>query len=67
MSEPTVRDRIVSMLLWGAGVSWLVPVMGSMMALQTIVPADRLDWLGRLYSWGQIALTGSRWRAEVGG
>ena len=65
MSEATLRDRAVSTLLWGAGLSWLVPVMGSMTVLQVIVPADRLDWLGRLYSWGQIALTGSRWRAKV--
>lgn len=65
MSGPTLREGVVSTLLWAAGLTWLVPVMGSMTVLQTVVPADRLDWLGRLYARGQIALTGSRWRAEV--
>jgi 1-acyl-sn-glycerol-3-phosphate acyltransferase len=65
MSGPTLHETTVSTLLWAAGLSWLVPVMGSMTVLQCLVPADRLDWLGRLYSWGQVALTGSRWRAVV--
>lgn len=61
----TLKDRAVSAALWAAGVSWLVPMMGTMMAAQTVQRSDRLEWLNRLYCWGQVRLTGSRWRAVV--
>jgi len=61
----TVGEKIVSVGLWAAGVSWIVPCMGSMMALQTFLRSDQIEWLNRLYTRGQIALTGSKWRAVV--
>ena len=39
--------------------------MGLQMALWPWIPPDRLQWLERLYTRGQVALTGSRWRAVV--
>ncbi len=64
--EPaTMGERLVSVGLWAAGVAWIVPVMGSLMALQMVVPSDRLEWLNRLYTWGQVKLTGSKWSAVV--
>jgi 1-acyl-sn-glycerol-3-phosphate acyltransferase len=58
-------DYLVSAALWGAGLVWLVPMMGLQMALYRVSDPRRLQWLERLYTRGQIALTGSRWRAVV--
>jgi 1-acyl-sn-glycerol-3-phosphate acyltransferase len=62
---PTLSERLVSAGMWTAGLSWLVPMMGAMMATALVVPPDRTEWLSRLYCRGQVALTGARWRAEV--
>jgi 1-acyl-sn-glycerol-3-phosphate acyltransferase len=64
-SEPTLGEKVVAAGLWAAGVSWIVPCMGSMMALQTFLRSDQIEWLNRLYTRGQVALTGSKWRAVV--
>jgi len=61
----TVVDRVVSVGLWTVGLSWMIPVMGTMMATAVFLPSDRTDWLNRLYCWGQIRLTGARYRTEV--
>jgi 1-acyl-sn-glycerol-3-phosphate acyltransferase len=58
-------DYLLGGLAWGLGVSWLVPMMGLQMALYRVVSPRKLQWLERLYTRGQIALTGSRWRAVV--
>jgi len=58
-------DYLASALLWGAGIGWLVPMMGVQMALYRVLRPQRLQWLERLYTRGQVALTGSRWRAVV--
>ncbi len=59
-------EKAVAAGLWAAGVAWLVPMVSSMTVLNKFVlPAERTEWLSRLYVRGQIALTGSRWRAEV--
>lgn len=60
------RDVVVSAALWAAGVSWLVPMLGGMGVLNaTVLPSHRTEGLNRLYCRGQVALTGSRWRAVV--
>jgi 1-acyl-sn-glycerol-3-phosphate acyltransferase len=63
--EVSWADRIVSAALWGVGGGWLAGVMGTLMAAQAVLPPERLEPLSRLYCRGQIALTGSRWRAVV--
>lgn len=65
LSAPTLRDKLVSAALWGAGVSWIVPMMGTMTVLAAVVHPKRTEWLSRLYTRGQVALTGSRWQAIV--
>jgi 1-acyl-sn-glycerol-3-phosphate acyltransferase len=61
----TAVDYALSGLLWGAGLAWLLPMMGLQLALYRMVEPRRLQWLERLYTRGQVALTGARWRAEV--
>jgi 1-acyl-sn-glycerol-3-phosphate acyltransferase len=61
----TLLDRAVSVALWSAGVAWLAPMMGLQMLAHRTVGPERVQWLERLYTRGQVALTGSRWRAVV--
>lgn len=63
--DPTVVDRIVSAGLWTVGASWMVPMMGSLMAAQSVVDSEKVDWLSRIYTRGQVMLTGSKWRTVV--
>jgi 1-acyl-sn-glycerol-3-phosphate acyltransferase len=64
--DPDTRlDQLVSVALWGAGLAWLAPMLGAQMLCHRTLGPDRIQWLERLYTRGQIALTGSRWRAVV--
>lgn len=63
--HPTLVERATSVMLWTAGLAWLVPVMGAMMATALVLPSDRTEPLSRLYCRGQVAMTGARWRSVV--
>lgn len=63
--EPTLVDKAISAGLWGAGLGWLAPALGTMAMVYEVVPAHRVNFLGRAYCKVQIALTGSRWKAVV--
>lgn len=65
LAEDTLADYCISGGLWAAGLGWLTGMMGLQMALHPFVEPSRMQWLERLYTRGQIALTGSRWRAVV--
>lgn len=65
LAPDTTLDRALSVALWGAGVAWLAPMMGLQMLAHRALPPRRTQWLERLYTRGQVALTGSRWRAVV--
>jgi 1-acyl-sn-glycerol-3-phosphate acyltransferase len=65
LAPDTRIDQLVSAALWGAGLAWLAPMMGAQMLLHRTLGPERIQWLERLYTRGQIALTGSRWRAVV--
>ena len=58
----TLLDRVVSVFLWWVGLSWMVPLMAMMMVAAAVLPSDRTEWLSRLYCWGQVRLTGARYR-----
>lgn len=65
LAPDTPRDFVVSAALWTAGIAWLAPMMGLQMLGHRLVGPERMQWLERLYTRGQVALTGSRWRAVV--
>jgi 1-acyl-sn-glycerol-3-phosphate acyltransferase len=65
LRSDTPVDYAVAAALWAAGVAWLVPMMGLQMAMHRLVGPDNMQWLERLYTRGQVLLTGSRWRAHV--
>lgn len=60
-----VQEDLTAAALWAAGLAWIVPMMGTMMALGSFVHPRRTDRFSRLYCRGQIALTGASWRAVV--
>lgn len=63
MERPvTLGDKLVSAFLWTVGLAWMVPLMALMMLAAALVPSDRTEWLSRLYTWGQVRLTGARYR-----
>lgn len=61
----TLKDRLLSVCLWGAGSAWLATSMGAITLARSLVDTDRAEWLDRIYISGQIALTGSKWKAVV--
>lgn len=63
--SPTPTERVLSVGLWTAGLAWMIPMLTTMTAVSAVVPPWRTEWLNRLYCRGQIALTGSRWKAVV--
>lgn len=65
IEPPTFVDKVVSAALWGTAISWMAPMMGAMTALSTVMHPRRFDRLSRVYTRGQIALTGAKWRAIV--
>lgn len=66
VERPTsALDLAVSVGLWTAGLSWMVPMMGAMMAAAAVRPSHETEWLSRLYCRGQVALTGARYRPVV--
>ncbi|HEX7478570.1 MAG TPA: lysophospholipid acyltransferase family protein [Polyangiales bacterium] len=65
LAPDTWADRVIAGGLWGAGVAWLAPMLLLQMALHRRAGPERIQWLERLYTRGQILLTGSRWRSVV--
>jgi len=51
--------------IWGSSIAWSTPVLGSLTVLQSFFPSDRLEWLSRLYCWGQTRILARQWRAVV--
>lgn len=65
LPAPGPIDVAISAAMWSVGVAWMTPMMSSMMALGTLLGPDRIDGLSRVYTRGQVALTGARYRPVV--
>lgn len=65
LPDATALDRVLSVGMWGIGIAWMTPMMSSMMALHAILGPDRIDRFSRVYTRGQIALTGAQYRTVV--
>src|SRR5262245_2135179 len=61
----TLKDKLVGAGLWAAGGAWLASSMTAIMLARSLVDTDQAEWLDRIYIRGQIALTGSKWKAVV--
>ena len=63
---PTWRARLESAALWGAGVSWLVPLVSLQISLYRLgMTSWELDWLSRVFIRGQLVMLGVKWNAWV--
>ncbi|MBN8612540.1 MAG: 1-acyl-sn-glycerol-3-phosphate acyltransferase [Deltaproteobacteria bacterium] len=62
---PTLGERVASIGLWGAGVTYLASVFPTMTVLSAALGSERIEWMNRWYCRTQIRLTGSRWKAIV--
>ncbi|TNE85480.1 MAG: 1-acyl-sn-glycerol-3-phosphate acyltransferase [Deltaproteobacteria bacterium] len=65
LPEPTLVDKAVSVGMWGVGLAWMTPMMSTMMLGHAVLGPDRIDRFSRLYTRGQIALTGARYETVV--
>jgi 1-acyl-sn-glycerol-3-phosphate acyltransferase len=76
MSEPTEfigtsaedksgLEKLVGLAMWIPGVTWLTSMMSVLMVVQRFVPSDRIDWLTRVYTRGQVLACGTRVRTVV--
>lgn len=64
--EPDIwTDRLISVGLWGLGLTWMIPTMSLQMALTPFTGSRRIHWIACWYTRVQIALTGNRWRTVV--
>lgn len=61
----TPLEKAVGLAMWVPGIAWLSSMMGTMMLAQRFLPPDRLEWLNRLYTRGQLVAAGARVRYEV--
>lgn len=61
-TAPTVTERLLAAAAWTTGLAWALPATSTLMALQTIWPADRIDRLTRIYTRGQLLAVGTRVR-----
>jgi 1-acyl-sn-glycerol-3-phosphate acyltransferase len=53
-------DKAVGLAMWVPGFSFLATMMGTMMVVQRFVPSDRIEWLTRIYTRGQLVVLGTR-------
>ena len=62
---PTLKDHVISAALWGAGLSWLLPLTTMMATTCATAGIDASAPLQRFFAKWQIRLTGSKWRPHV--
>lgn len=60
-----VVDHLVSAGLWSVGMAWMTPMMAAMTALGATLGPDRADGFSRIYTRGQVALTGASYKTVV--
>lgn len=63
--HPSLKDKVIAVLLWGVGLLWLLPLTTLMIVFYRWRTSQRCEWLTRIYTRTQVALTGNRWRAQV--
>lgn len=65
LGEDTLVDRAVSAAMWGIGAGWLAGMMGAQIVLHRRFTGAQLHPLARLYTMGQVLLTGTSLRHVV--
>lgn len=52
--------KLIGLGTWAPGVTWLMSMMGTLMVVQRFIPSDRIEWLTRIYTSGQLKVIGTR-------
>ncbi|HEY6878352.1 MAG TPA: lysophospholipid acyltransferase family protein [Polyangiales bacterium] len=52
--------KAVGLATWAPGLSFLTTMMSTLMVVQRFVPSDRIEWLTRVYTRGQLHAIGTR-------
>ena len=63
--DKSALEKLVGLAMWGPGVTWLTSMMSTLMLAQRFIPSDRVDWLTRIYTRGQVLVSGTRVRTVV--
>jgi len=53
-------ERALGLAMWVPGTAWITGLMGSLMLAQRFFDAERVEWLTRIYTKGQINVLGTR-------
>lgn len=64
-STKTTPEKLIGLAMWAPGIAWLTSALSALMLVQRFVEPDRIDWLTRIYTRGQVLASGSRVRAHV--
>ena len=63
--DATALDKAIAVGLWTVGLAWMIPMMSTMLAMNQVLSPRQTERFSRIYTRGQLLLTGSRWRAQV--
>ncbi|MDB4975406.1 MAG: 1-acyl-sn-glycerol-3-phosphate acyltransferase [Myxococcaceae bacterium] len=53
-------QKLVGLSMWLPGTAWLTSMMGTMMLAQRFIEPDKLEWLTRIYTRGQLIVIGTK-------
>lgn len=65
LPKDTLLSKCISVFLWVVGLMWMIPMMTLMMLFAFTVGPDKTDWFSRIYTKGQVFLTGCKYRVQV--
>jgi 1-acyl-sn-glycerol-3-phosphate acyltransferase len=64
-TEMSVVDKAVGLAMWVPGLLWLSSMMSVMTVVNRIFPPHKVDFLARIYTRGQVVVSGSKLRFHV--
>ena len=65
MPAPGIFGYFWSVILWILGIVWIMPMLVLLSTLHTLFPMAIVQYLDRIYIWGQVRLLLCRWRCVI--
>jgi 1-acyl-sn-glycerol-3-phosphate acyltransferase len=63
--EMSLVDKALGLAMWFPGLAWLSSMMSVMIVVNRLFPPDKVDFLARIYTRGQVFVSGSKLRFHV--
>lgn len=63
--EMTLVDKALGVAMWVPGLFWMTSMMSVMIVAQRLFHIDKVDFLARIYTRGQVVVSGSKLRFHV--